>query len=113
MTKNYNLVVTHFQHASKAQDSSSKMQSTATNCGKKLTRYLIVKFLHLLRDIWQQISKVSHVFPREEDTITIVQDKINSLNATFEALKTRPGEHLTSFGESVGADNRFNVKERQ
>ena len=58
LTKNYKLVVTHFQHASQAKDSSSKMQGTATNCGKKLTRYLFVKFLHLLLDILQQISKL-------------------------------------------------------
>ena len=48
LTKNYKLVVTHFQHASQAKDSSAKTQGTATNCRKQLTRYLFVKFLHLL-----------------------------------------------------------------
>ena len=66
LTKNYKLVVTHFQHASQAKDSSAKMQDTATNCGKKLTRYLFVKFLYLLLDIVQQVSKVSLVFQREK-----------------------------------------------
>ena len=113
LTKNYKLVVTHFQHANQAKDSSSKMQGTATNCGKKLTRYLFVKFLHLLLDIVQQVNKVSLVFQRKEDTIALVQDKINALNGALEALKTRPGEHLKSFEGSVGADNRFNAKERQ
>lgn len=108
LTKNYKLVVTHFQHASQAKDSSAKMQGTATNCGKKLTRYLFVKFLHLLLDIVQQVSKVSLVFQREEGTIALVQDKINALNASLEAQKTRPGEHLGSFEGSVDADNRFN-----
>ena len=97
LNKNYNLVVTHFQHTSQAKDSSAKMQGTATNCGKKLTRYLFVKFLHLLLDIVQQVSKVSLVFQREEGTIALVQNKINALNASLEALKTRPGEHLRSF----------------
>ena len=32
LTKNYNLVVTHFQHASQAKGSSAKMQGPATNC---------------------------------------------------------------------------------
>ena len=108
LTKNYKLVITHFQHASQAKESSAKMQGTATNCGKKLTRYLFVKFLHLLLDIVQQVSKVSLVFQREEGTIALVQDKINALNASLEALKTRPGEHLRSFEGSVDADNRFN-----
>ena len=71
LTKNYNLVVTHFQHASQAKGSSAKMRGTATNCGKKLTRYLFVKFLHLLLDIVQQVSKVSLVFKREEGTIAL------------------------------------------
>lgn len=108
LTKNYKLVVTHFQHASQAKESSAKMQGTATNCGKKLTRYLFVKFLRLLLDIVQQVSKVSLVFQREEGTIALVQDKINALNASLEALKTRPGEHLRSFEGSVDVDNRFN-----
>ena len=92
LTKNYKLVVTHFQHASQAKDSSAKMQGRATNCGKKLTRYLLVKFLHLLLllDIVQQVRKVSLVFQREEGTIALVQDKINALNISVEALKTRP-----------------------
>ena len=110
LTKNYKLVVTHFQHASQAKDSSAKMQGRATNCGKKLTRYLLVKFLHLLLllDIVQQVRKVSLVFQREEGTIALVQDKINALNASLEALKTRPGEHLRSLEGSVDAHNRFN-----
>lgn len=102
LTKNYKLVVTHFHHA------SAKMQGTATNCGKKLTRYLFVKFLHLLLDIVEQVSKVYLVFQREEGTIALVQDEINALNASLEALKTRPGEHLRSFERSADADNRFN-----
>lgn len=65
LTKNYKLVVTHFHHA------SAKMQGTATNCGKKLTRYLFVKFLHLLLDIVEQVSKVYLVFQREEGTIDL------------------------------------------
>ena len=63
------------------------MQGTATNCGNKLTRYLFVKFLHLLLDIVQHISKVSLVFQREEGTIALIQDKINALNASLEALE--------------------------
>lgn len=61
------LVVTHFQQASQAKASSAKMQGTATNCGKQLTRYLFVKFLHLL-DIVQQVSK-GLVFQREEGSM--------------------------------------------
>lgn len=61
------------------------MQGTATNYGKKLTRYLFVKFLQLLLDIVQQVSKVSLVLQREEGTIALVQDKINALNASLEA----------------------------
>ena len=63
----------------------------------------------------QQVSNISLVFQREEGTIALVQDKINALNASLEALKTRPGEHLRSFEGSVDADNRFNdsfLKER-
>ena len=101
-------MVTHFQHASQAKDSSAKMQGTATNCGKKLTRYLFVKFLYVLLDIVRQVSEVSLVFQREEGTIALGQDKVNALNGSLEALKTRPGEHLRSFEGSVGADNRFN-----
>ena len=53
----------------------------------------------------QQVSKVSLVFQREEGTIALVQDKMNALNASLEALKTRPREHLRSFEGSVDADN--------
>ena len=108
LTKNYTLVVTHFQHAIQAKDSSAKMHDTATNCGKKLTKYLFVKFLHLLLDIVQQVSKVSLLFQREEGTIALVQDRINALNGSLEALKTRPGEHPRSLEGSVDPDNRFN-----
>ena len=60
--------------------------------GPSVATITTVKFLHLLLllDIVQQVRKVSLVFQREEGTIALVQDKINALNISVEALKTRP-----------------------
>ena len=108
LTKNYKLIVMHFQHASEARDSSAEMQGRAKNYAKKLTSYLFVKFLHFLLDIILQVSKVSLVFQRDDSTIALVQDKINTLTATLDAFKIRSGQHLRSFEQSVGADFSFN-----
>ena len=108
LTKNYKLIVMHFQHASEARDSSAEMRGRAKNYAKKLTSYLFVKFLHFLLDIIQQVSKVSLVFQRDDSTIALVQDKINTLTATLDAFKIRSGQHLRSFELSVGADFSFN-----
>lgn len=108
LTKNYKCIVMHFQHASQARDSSAEMQGRATNYAKKLTSYVFVKFLHFLLDIIQQVSKVSLVFQRDDSTIALVQDKINTLTASLDALKLRSGQHLRSFEQSVCADNSFN-----
>ena len=107
LTKNYKLIVMHFQHASQARDCSVEMQGRATNYEKKLTSYLFVKFLHFLSDIMKQVSKVSLVFQRNENTIAVVQDKVNTLIGSLDAMKMRSGEHLGSFEQSVGADNSF------
>lgn len=107
LTKNYKLIVMHFQHASQARDCSVEMQGRATNYAKKLTSYLFVKFLHFLLDIMKQVSKVSLVFQRDENTIAVVQDKVNTLIGSLDAMKIRSGEHLGSFEQSVGADNSF------
>ena len=66
------------------------------------TFFLDQCLLQFLLDTAQQVSNVSLVFQREEGTIALVQDKINALNTSLEALKTRPGEHLRSFDGSVG-----------
>ena len=108
LTKNYKCIVMHFQHASQARDSSAEMQGRATNYAKKLTSYVFVKFLHFLLDIIQQVSKVSLVFQKDDSTIALVQDKINTLTASLDALKLRSGQHLRSFEQSVCADNSFN-----
>lgn len=99
----------HFQRASEARHNSAEMQDRATNHAKKLTSYLFVKFLHFLLDIIQQVSKVSLVFQRDDSTISaLVQDKINTLTASLDALKIRSGQHQRSFEQSVGADFSFN-----
>lgn len=105
----YKLIVMHFQRASEARHNSAELQDRATNHAKKLTSYLFVKFLHFLLDIIQQVSKVSLVFQRDDSTISaLVQDKINTLTASLDALKIRSGQHLRSFEQSVGADFSFN-----
>lgn len=108
LTKNYKLIVMHFQHASEARDTSTEMQGRATKYAKNLTSYVFVKFLHFLLDVIQQISKVSLVFQRDDSTIAFVQEKINTLTASLDAFKMRPGQHLRSFEQSVGADFSFN-----
>ena len=87
LTKNYTSIVMHFQHASQARDCSVDMQGRATNYAKKLTKDLFVKFLHFPLDIMKQVSKVSLVFQRDENTIAVVQDKVNTLIGSLDAMK--------------------------
>ena len=108
LTKNFKLIVMHFQHVSEARDSSAEMQGRATNYAKKLTSYPFVKFLHFLLDVIQQVSKVSLVFQRDNSAIALVQDKMNTLTASLDAFKIRSGQQMTSFEQSVGADFSFN-----
>ena len=44
----------------------------ATNYSKKLTSYKYVKFLHLLLDVIKEVSKISLMFQKDDNTIPAV-----------------------------------------
>lgn len=58
LSKNFQVVVLHFQHTSQARDASKQMQGRAVNYSKKFTSYKFVAIMHLLLDIIDALSKV-------------------------------------------------------
>ena len=107
LSKNFQVVVLHFQHTSQARDASVQMQGRAVNYSKKLTSYKFVAVMHLLLDIVDALSKVSLSFQEDGITISRVQDKLTTLSAALESFKMRPGRHLNYFLTEVGNANTF------
>ena len=83
LSKNFQVVVLHFQHTSQARDASAQMQGRAVNYSKRPTSYKFVAVMHLLLDIVDALSKVSLSFQEDGITISRVQDKLTTLSATL------------------------------
>ena len=113
LSKNFQVVVLHFQHTSQARDASNQMQGRAVNYSKKFTSYKFVAIIHLLLDIVDALSKVSLSFQEDGITISRVQDNLTALLAKLESFKERPGQQLNSFLTEVGDGNTFKGIELQ
>lgn len=113
LSKNFQVVVLHFQHTSQARDASNQMQGRAVNYSKKFTSYKFVAIMHLLLDIVDALSKVSLSFQEDGITISRVQDNLTALLAKLESFKERPGQQLNSFLTEVGDGNTFKGIELQ
>ena len=113
LSKNFQVVVLHFQHTSQARDASKQMQGRAVNYSKKFTSYKFVAIMHLLLDIVDALSKVSLSFQEDGVTISRVQDNLTALLAKLESFKERPGQQLNSFLMEVGDGSTFKGIELQ
>ena len=113
LSKNFQVVVLHFQHTSQARDASNQMQGRAVNYSKKFTSYKFVAIMHLLLDIVDALSKVSLSFQEDGITISRVQDNLTALLAKLESFKERPGQQINSFLTEVGDGNTFKGIELQ
>ena len=113
LSKNFQVVVLHFQHTSQARDASNQMQGRAVNYSKKFTSYKFVAIMHLLLDIVDALSKVSLSFQEDGIIISRVQDNLTALLAKLESFKERPGQQLNSFLTEVGDGNTFKGIELQ
>lgn len=113
LSKNFQVVVLHFQHTSQARDASNQMQGRAVNYSKKFTSYKFVAIMHLLLDIVDALSKVSLSFQEDGITISRVQDNLTALLAKLESFKERPGQQLNSFLTEVRDGNTFKGIELQ
>ena len=105
--KNYRIIVIHFEHSSQARDSSAQMQGRAKNYSKKLKSFKFLKFMHLLLDVIEEVSKASLFFQRDDVTVSAVQLKIDTLCGALDAMNLRPGEHVRSFCAEITDDNVF------
>ena len=81
LTKNFQLIVLHFEHAVEARDSSKDMQGRAQNYLEKLKSYKFLAFLHLLLDVTKEFSHVSLLFQKNDVSVPEIQDRVNTLNA--------------------------------
>lgn len=113
LSKNFQVVVLHFQDTSQARDASNQMQGRAVNYSKKFTSYKFVAIMHLLLDIVDALSKVSLSFQEDGIIISRVQDNLTALLAKLESFKERPGQQLNSFLTEVGDGNTFKGIELQ
>ena len=107
LCKNYRIIVIHFEHALQARDSRAQMQGRAKNYSKKLKSFEFLKFMHLLLDVINEVSKASLFFQRDDVTVSAVQLKIDTLCGALDAMNLRPGEHVRSFCAEITDDNVF------
>lgn len=107
LQKNFQAIVSHFEHTAEARDSSAEMQGRGRNLSKKLKAYKFQLHLHLMWDILEEISKISLIFQKDNISISQVKAEIERASQALENMKRRPGKHLASLKEEVGDATLF------
>ena len=107
LQKNFQAIVSHFEHTAEARDSSAEMQGRGRNLSKKLKAYKFQLHLHLMWDILEEVSKISLIFQKDSISILQVKAEIERASQALENMRRRPGKHLAAFQEEVGAGTVF------
>ena len=107
LQKNFQAIVSHFEHTAEARDSSAEIQGRGGNLSKKLKAYKFQLHLHSMWDILEEISKISLIFQKDTISISQVKAEIERASQALENMRRRPGRHLAALEEEVGDGTMF------
>ncbi|CAH3162510.1 unnamed protein product [Porites lobata] len=102
---NWKLIVIHLQ--SYIEDKSNKAEDRAKGKGilKKVMEYKLIWFLHFMRDVLNEIAKLSLLLKREDVTLPSIMIKVQSVQLALSEMMDNPGRNLQRFQEELnGAD---------
>ena len=107
LKKNFQVLVSHFEHTAEARDASAEMQGRARNLAKKLKAYKFLLHLHLMWDVVEEISKVSLTFQKDSISISQVKAELERASQALENMHRRSGTHLAGFQDEARVGSTF------
>lgn len=98
---NWKLIVIHLQ--SYIEDKSNKAEDRAKGKGilKKVMEYKLIWFLHFMRDLLNEIAKLSLLLQREDVTLPSIMIKVRSVQLALSEMMDNPGCNLQRFQEEL------------
>lgn len=98
---NWKLIVIYLQ--SYIEDKSNKAEDRAKGKGilKKVMAYKLIWFLHFMRDVLNEIAKLSLLFQREDVTLPSIMIKVQSVQVALSEMMDNPGRNLQRFQEEL------------
>lgn len=96
-----------------AEDSSIKAEDRAKAKGvlNKLMQYKLVWYLYFLRDLLNEMAKLSLLFQRDNISISSAVTKLQSSQMTLRYLLENTGEHSLQFEQDLTNDNEYKEHE--
>ena len=97
LISNWLTVVVHLQHYGKDPANPGDLKAKAKGILKKMTRYKCLWYLHFMKDVLTEVSRVSLMFQRDDLHISSVVSKLQSVHDTLRCMVNNPGENLKQF----------------
>ena len=97
MAKNWKVIVIHLMSYSEDNSNRAEDRVKAKGIIRKVMQYKFVWFLHFLKDILNEVAKISLLYQREDINVSSAVTKLQSSNVSLRAMFDDKGEHLKSF----------------
>ncbi|KAL5019633.1 hypothetical protein ScPMuIL_002525 [Solemya velum] len=104
---NWKVLIIHLGNY--AEDNTNKGEDRAKAKGiiRKLRQYKLLWYLHFMKDLLNEVAKISLLFQREDINISSAVTKLQSSMVILRNLMDNPGEHQQEFtGEIQGDEYR-------
>ncbi|CAH1264085.1 ZNF862 [Branchiostoma lanceolatum] len=110
LVRNYKAIMVHFEnHANDHNntEASATMRGRAKVIYRSLSRYKMVKFIHLMVDVLKELREASLLFQKDGLTLQDVSDGLSQVTLAMMAMQTTPGPSLQGFLNAVGEDSTY------
>ena len=107
MIKNWKTIIIHMMNYSEDNTNRAEDREKATGIIRKVMQYKFVWFLHFLKDILNEVSKISLLFQREDISISSAVTKLQSATLSLRDLFDNKGEHQRSFKNEIQNGNQY------
>lgn len=101
LSKNYKVLLAHFEHVMTARSGTAEVQGRATFVTKLLKDYDFLYFVFFIQDILSALSFLSQKFQRDDLTLSEMLDCLTTTQLSLIELKYVDGKALDNFLHSV------------
>ncbi|XP_078670963.1 zinc finger protein 862-like [Branchiostoma floridae x Branchiostoma belcheri] len=105
LVTNYRAIVVYFENLANDlnhAEASVKMRGRAKVVHKSLTKYKMVKFVHVMLDVLQELKVVSLLFQKDGLSLQDVTDGLHQVAIALVQMQMTPGPKLQKFLDDVG-----------
>ena len=106
LVNNWKYIVMHLQNYAEDRSNKSTDREKAKGILKKILEYKLVWFMHFLKDVLNEVAKVSLIFQREDVNVPTAAAKIQSAKLSLQNMKEKPGVNLCKFEDEVN-ENKY------